>query len=154
MWQSLLIGFTLAASDAVTTCDQSPTDKDAAPFTQISGELAIAAPINMGGPYPETIRQLNRNDQLLVQIRYPIVPPMPSEVDVKAEHGRVTLVSVARTSSEVAILERNPRMGGQLGVGYVQVLLRAAEAGKELVTIRVKRADGSIKTVPLAVEVK
>ena len=153
MWYSVLIGVVLASSDPVATCEAG-TAPAAGDFADINSGLVIDAPVNINGPFAETVRQLNRGDQLLVQVRYPVVPPMPTAVAVSAEHGRVTLVTMARTSSEVAILERNPRMGGQLGVGYVQVLLRASEAGKELVTLRIKRADGSIKTVPLAVEIK
>jgi hypothetical protein len=154
MWPSLILSLVITASEPVATCDQTATPRSSAEFAPIAGELFVDAPVNIQGPYGDAVKPLRVGDQLLIQIRYPIVPPMPAEAALASEHGRVELVSTARTSSQVAILERNPRLGGQLGVGYVQILVRARSAGKDLATVRLKRADGSVKTVPFAFEVQ
>jgi hypothetical protein len=133
--------------------DKSPA-KPAAGFVDIGDTLQVAAPVNINGPYSDEPRKVGNGDLLLLQIRYPVAPPMPASVAVESGQKHVELVTTARTTAEIAALAREPRAGGMLGISFVQVLVRATSPGKDLLVVKVKRQDGSVKDVPFAIEVK
>jgi hypothetical protein len=116
-------------------------------FVELAGNLLVDPPVNINDPPPKTALEIKADDMVLLQIRYPIVPPMPASVEVTSRDQHVAFVSAATTAREVALLERQPRVGGQIGVGFVQVLVRGTSAGKDQVTVRVKLADGNIKSL-------
>lgn len=120
--------------------------KDA--FVELTGQLLVDPPVNINDSPPNIAREINSGDLMLLQIRYPIVPPMPASVAVTSNEKHVAFVSAATTAREVALLERQPRPGGQIGVGFVQVIVRGTSAGKDQLTVRTKLADGSIKSLP------
>jgi hypothetical protein len=123
-------------------------------FVDLAGSLLVELPVSFNGPPPEQAREISTGDLVLLQIRYPIVPPMPASVAAASKANHVELVSAATTAREVALLERQPRAGGQIGVGFVQVLVRGTSAGKDQIAVRIKLSDGSVKSVPFVFEVK
>jgi len=123
-------------------------------YAKIDGNLVIQPPVNVNGPNPYILREVHVGDLVLVQIRYPIVPPMPTAVTISTDHKSIEFVSTARSTSEAAILSQKPQTNGKIGVGYVQLLVRPMKAGKEQLTAHVKLFDGSVKNVPFAFDVK
>ena len=126
--------------------------KDA--FVDLAGNLLVELPVSINGPPSEQVHEISTGDLVLLQIRYPIVPPMPASVAMTSKDKHVEFVSTATTAREVALLERQPRAGGQIGVGFVQVLVRGTSAGKDQIAVRIKLSDGSAKSVPFVFEVK
>jgi hypothetical protein len=121
-------------------------------FAPLTGDFVALEPVNINGPYPDKAHTVDVGDLVLLQIRYPIVPPMPSDVAVSSQS--VEHVTTSRTSGQVVILSRETPSGGGLGVGFVQVFVRGNKPGKDLVNVQIKRGDGSLKTVPFAFDVK
>ncbi len=150
----VFLGLSTALASA-NAAEQYPAHKaPATGYADIAGQLEVAPPLNIAGPFPYQLRKIRQGDVVLVQIRYPVVPPMPASVAISTEGKRIELVGLARTSAEVALLAREPRQGGGFGVGFVQLVLRAVKPGTEHVTAHVKLADGSVKDVPLAFEIE
>ncbi len=148
-WMLVVVAIALPASGQV----KAKTDaKDA--FVDLAGYLVVSPPVSIYGTPSEQVRTITMGDLMYLQLRYPIVPPMPVSVAVTSIFKHVEFVSTARTSSEVALLGQRPRTSGIIGVGFVQVLVRGKTAGKDQLTVRIKLADGSVKEVPFAFEVK
>jgi hypothetical protein len=149
------IAWALVAAAATSALAQAKKKADAdEKYVALSGNLLVDPPLGINDSPPEQARELGTGDLVLLQIRYPIVPPMPASVAVTSSQKHVELVSAATTAREVALLERQPRSGGQIGVGFVQVLVRGVSAGKDQLTVRVKLSDGSVKSLPFSFEVK
>ena len=123
-------------------------------FVDLAGNLVVSPPVSIYGTPSEQVRTITKGDLVFLQLRYPMVPPMPVSVAVTSMFKHVEFVSTARTSSEVALLGRSPRTSGIIGVGFVQVLLRGTTTGVDQVIVRFKLADGSVKEMPFVFEVK
>lgn len=123
-------------------------------YVEITGGLVIEPPVNILGPAVELMREVRVGDLVVLQIRYPIVPPMPQSVTITSDNQAIAMVSTARSAAEAAILSRQPRTNGKIGIGYVQLLVRPAKAGQQHFTAHIKLSDGSVKNVPFGFDVK
>ena len=150
------IAWTLVVAAAVLPAYGQVKDRADAKdtFVEIAGRLLVDPPVSINGPPSEEVHEIGTGDLVLLQIRHPIVPPMPASVEVTSKEKYVEFVSTATTAREVALLERQPRAGGQIGVGFVQVVVRGTTAGKDQLTVRIKLVDGTMKSLPFAFEVK
>jgi len=118
----------------------------------IQGSLKIPPAVGILGAAPSEPIQAGEGDVLLLQIRYPVVPPMPIGAKLGAGAEGLQLLGVTRGSSAAAILTREPQSGGLLGVGFVQVLVRVRTAGKHAFEVEVKLGDDTVKKVPFVIE--
>ena len=61
--------------------------KDA--FVDLAGNLLVELPVSINGPPSEQVHEISTGDLVLLQIRYPIVPPMPASVAMTSKDKHV-----------------------------------------------------------------
>lgn len=153
-WMLTLAIPPLFAAWAGVAFSESPPEEDAVRgYSKISGNVVVLDPLSIDPPFPTLLREAQKDDLLELQIQYPVVPPMPKAVRVATQHNRLSFVTSAFTTSKVAILSQTPQTNGALGVGYVQVYLRANRRGRDSATVRLEMEDGTVKKVPFEFEI-
>jgi hypothetical protein len=143
-----------AVAGGICAAQLSPHPAPKSGYADITNNLIVEPPVDIHGPYPPQRRQVRAGDMVLLQIRYPIAPPMPKSVAVSADHQLLKPLTAVTTSGPVAVLERKAPSDGKLGVGYVQVLMQCVRGGMDDLTVHLKLGDGSVKNVPFSFEVK
>jgi len=123
-------------------------------FMAIGGNLTIDPPTNLYDPNAEHVIKVRVGDVVQLQIRYPIVPPMPKAVKISDDKKSIQLIASTLTSSEVAILKQDPQTNGKIGVGYVHVWVRPTRAGKHRAELQIKLYDNTTKNVFYMFEVQ
>lgn len=125
----------------------APAEAAADGFTEIGGNLTIDPPTNLYDPNAEHVVKVRVGDVVQLQVRYPIVPPMPKAVKISDDKKSIELVATTLTASEVAILKREPQTNGKIGVGYIHVWVRPTLAGKHRAELKIKLHDGTTKNI-------
>jgi len=121
--------------------------------SNLLGELWIAEPVPLGGPYPSILYVCKVEDIYQFQIQYYIVPPFPKAVDAYSNSPAAIPRDVVLTAGPVAILDATPQTGPGLGVGFLSVYVKAFHPGMSLITAEVTLDDGSVESVPFQLRV-
>ena len=154
----LLLALTIfgCLSSAPLACAQkAPAAKAASDgFMDIGGNLTIDPPVNLYDPNAEHVVKVRVGDVVQLQVRYPIVPPMPKSVKISDDKKSIDLVATTLTASEVAILKREPQTNGKIGIGYIQVWVRPTRPGKHRAELKIQLQDGTTKNIFYMFEVQ
>lgn len=110
----------------------------------LSGNLHVAKPVWLHGPFPMITYTCKPGDVYLLQVRYPIRPgSRPVHVDTYSDAPSAVPTDVALCDGELSILTTEPQTGTGRGVGYFTILVKAFHEGSATVAVNVRTDDGS-----------
>ena len=120
----------------------------------LKGEIRVAEPIWIYGPFPTVVHTCKPEDIYVFQIRYPIEPSsFPESVDAYSDSPAAVPTDCVISAGQLAILDMHPQTGPGFGVGHLIVVVKAFKKGKSSITVEVKTADGGLETIPFAIQV-
>jgi hypothetical protein len=112
-----------------------------------STTLRVQSPVNVHGPFPTLLREVEVGDVVQLQVFYPIAPPFPDAAMVKVSSRALTALLVTSNEGEVAVLGPEPKQG-LIGSGYLSAYVRANNAGEASAVVTVTYPGGAKKEVP------
>ncbi len=115
-----------------------------------STSLRVLEPVDVEGPFPELVREVEVGDVVQLQIAHPVRPPFPSEASVKVSNLALTALFVTSNKGQVAVT--GPKQG-VIGGGYFSAFVRASNSGEAKAVVTATYPDGTKKVVPFVFKV-
>ncbi len=117
-----------------------------------STSLRVLGPVDVEGPVPELVREVEVGDVVQLQVAYPVRPPFPSEASVKVSNRALTALFVTSNGGRVAVPGPEAKQG-VIGSDSFSAFVRASNSGEAKVIVTATYPDGAKKEVPFVFKV-
>ena len=117
-----------------------------------STSLRVLGPVNVEGPFPQSVREVEVGDVVQLQVAYPARPPFPSEASVKVSNRALTALFVTSNGGRVAVPGPEAKQG-VIGSDSFSAYVRANSSGEAKAVVTATYPDGTKKEVPFAFKV-
>ena len=117
-----------------------------------STSLRVLEPVDVEGPFPERVREVEVGDVVQLQVAYPARPPLPSEASVKVSDRALTALFVTSNEGRVAVPGPEPKQG-VIGSDSFSAFVCASNPGEAKAVVTATYPDGTKKEVPFAFKV-
>jgi hypothetical protein len=117
--------------------------------------LLIHAPVNVDGPIPKFVREIEEGDVIQLQVAYPVKPPCPVEAAVKSTSRALSVLFVTSNENEIAFLGTKPKQRRDASSrNYFSAYLRANNASPMAeVSVTATYPDNTKKEITLSFKI-